>query len=154
MTNKQLNNLYMPFFQNTIGLEKLFDEFISKDEKGFYKENTFPPYNIEKLEDGEKYIITMAVAGFSESEIEITTSNRILKITGNKDKDINDNVLYLHKGIAFRDFMRTFTLGEHVEVTNAELRDGMLYVYLQNIIPEKERPKIIEIKTNKKLLKS
>ena len=108
----------------------------------------YPPYNIKKVGDN-KYVIEMAVAGFAKTDIEMTLENGKLVISG-KTKEANDvdnaNVYYFYKGIAERAFTRHFTLSDTVEVKNAELVNGILKVWLENLIPEHQKPKKIEIK--------
>ena len=108
----------------------------------------YPPYNIKKVGDN-KYVIEMAVAGFAKTDIEMTLENGKLVISG-KTKEANDvdnaSVYYFYKGIAERAFTRHFTLSDTVEVKNAELVNGILKVWLENLIPEHQKPKKIEIK--------
>ena len=108
----------------------------------------YPPYNIKKVGD-DKYVIEMAVAGFSKTDIEITLDGGKLIINGKtKDADDSDNAgaYYFYKGIAERAFSRTFTLADSVEIKNAEMVNGILKVWLENFIPEHKKPKKIEIK--------
>jgi molecular chaperone IbpA len=103
----------------------------------------YPPYNIKKV-DENKYVVEMAVAGFGKSDIEIEMVDDKLVIRGNvrnDDRDYN----YLFKGIAERAFTRMFALGDHVEVKNAALINGMLQIALEKIIPEHKKPKKIEV---------
>ncbi len=98
----------------------------------------YPPYNIEKIraEDGSEHLrITLAVAGFSESELDISVEENQLTIRG-KQSDDADNGHYLHRGIAARQFQRTFVLADGVEVTGADLENGLLSVGLFRKVPE------------------
>ena len=111
------------------------------------KQPSFPPYNIEAL-DEDKYRITMAVAGFSESELSIESENNTLKVAGVKEgKDEEDNRKFIHQGIAERSFERKFQLGDHVKVLNADLANGLLRIDLQREIPEALKPRKIDIGT-------
>jgi molecular chaperone IbpA len=105
--------------------------------------------HLAKKTGDNKYVIEMAVAGFAKTDIELTMDNGKLVVTG-KTKDANDmdnaNVYYFYKGIAERAFTRSFTLADSVEVKNAELVNGILKVWLENLIPEHQKPKKIEIK--------
>jgi molecular chaperone IbpA len=109
----------------------------------------FPPYNIEESnpdESNTRYRITLAVAGFNQDDITIEHERDILKISGNKLQEQRSNLgTFLHQGIAFRDFSREFRLGEYVEVTSAELNDGILTINLEQKIPEALAPKKIAI---------
>jgi molecular chaperone IbpA len=113
----------------------------------------YPPYNIAKVDDN-KYVIEMAVAGFGKNNLEIEVANSTLTVKGGMSIDdmaeatVNP-VQYLYKGIADRAFTRKFTLADSVEVKNAELFNGMLKLWLENIIPDNKKPKKIDI-TDKK----
>jgi molecular chaperone IbpA len=113
----------------------------------------YPPYNIRKVEDN-KYLIELAVAGFSRNDIEILLEDNVLKISG-KSKPDDSGDSFLHKGIAERAFNRTFSLADTIEVKNADLINGMLKIWLENIIPDNKKSKKIDIndapsKTSKK----
>ena len=102
----------------------------------------YPPYNIKKVDD-TKYVIEIAVAGFSKSEIEITLDEDTLTVKGVSKED--DNYSYLFKGIGMRDFARTFALNDKVEIKNAGLVNGMLKIALERILPEVKKSKKIDI---------
>ena len=104
----------------------------------------YPPYNIKKVEDN-KYVIEIAVAGFSKSEIEIEFVDDKLIVTGNANED-NNTFDWLYKGIATRNFTRTFALDDKIEIKDASLVNGMLKIALEKIIPEHKKPKKIEVK--------
>ena len=108
--------------------------------------DSYPPYNIEKLDDN-KYGITMAVSGFDESDLNIDVKENILSVTGDVSKD--DNKEYLHKGIATRNFERSFRLADYVEVESANLLNGLLNIILVRELPEAMKPRKIEISTSK-----
>lgn len=101
----------------------------------------YPPYNIAKVDDN-KYVIEMAVAGFGKQNLNIELANNTLVISGESNSDDTD---YLYKGIADRSFTRSFNIADTVEIKNAELINGMLKVWLENIIPESKKPKKIDI---------
>jgi molecular chaperone IbpA len=103
----------------------------------------YPPYNIKKTGENT-YVIEMAVAGFAKSEIEIEMDGDKLFIRGNTDES-NADEQYLYRGLAARPFTRTFMLNDNVEVKTAAFVNGMLKVFLEHIIPEKNKPKRIEI---------
>ena len=102
----------------------------------------FPPYDLLKLND-DNYVLTLAVAGFSKESLDITVDQGTLIIKGNQIEIVDAEVL--HKWIATRKFTRSFALGEYMEVTNAELADGMLSIKITRLIPEEKKPKAITI---------
>lgn len=108
----------------------------------------YPPYNIKKTGDNT-YVIEVAVAGFGESEIELTLEDGKLIVKGNA-ASTDDESNFLFKGIANRAFTRTFAMDDQIEVQNAEMLNGMLRVFLERIIPEEKKPKKIEVKPAKK----
>jgi molecular chaperone IbpA len=108
---------------------------------------TYPPYDLLKL-DEDTYRISLAVAGFSREDINISVDNGTLIIKGELVEVVDAEVV--HKGIAGRKFVRSFALGEYMEVTGAEMKDGMLHINVDRIIPEDKKPKTIEIKLAKK----
>ena len=103
----------------------------------------FPPYDLLKL-DEDNYILTLAVAGFSKDNLDISVDNGTLIIKGEQTTVTDAEVL--HKGIAARKFTRSFALGEYMEITTAELTDGMLNIKVTRNIPEEKKPKSIKIK--------
>ena len=133
-----------PFF---VGFDRLFDRLASFDANETLRPTNFPPYNIVKKDD-YKYEIELAVAGISAKDISIehNPETGVLTVEGSKN-GTEEN--YLHKGIAERNFVRTWTLAENVEVTGADLNDGLLKVELERIVPEAKRPKTIKIGTNR-----
>ena len=104
---------------------------------------TYPPYDLLKL-DEDTYRISLAVAGFSRENIDISVDNGTLIIKGEIVEVIDAEVV--HKGIAGRKFTRSFALGEYMEVTGADMKDGMLHINVDRIIPEDKKPKTIKIK--------
>ena len=106
----------------------------------------FPPYNIQKVEDF-KYEIEIALAGFSKDDLEIEKADGVLSIRSTKESsDKHDDEFTLHRGISYRKFNRKFTLAEDVEVIGASLKDGLLTVTLEQVVPEEKKPKLIPIK--------
>ena len=104
---------------------------------------SYPPYDLLKL-DEDTYRISVAVAGFGKDNIDVSVDNGTLIIKG-EITDVTDAEI-VHKGIAGRKFTRTFALGEYMEVTGAELKDGMLHINVDRIVPEDKKPKVIKIK--------
>ena len=136
----------------TIDLSPLYRSFIGSDRLAslidnasrFESQSTFPPYNIELL-DENKYRVSMAVAGFTIDNISIEVQENTLKVTGSKPEDKENERKFLHKGISERNFERKFQLGDHVNVTGADLAHGLLHIELERIVPEAKKPKRIEI---------
>lgn len=121
-----------------VGFERMFDE-LSRTATAATNSN-YPPHNIVKL-DEDNYLIEIAVAGFKKDNIDIQLKDSILTVKGKKE----DDRTYSHKGISSREFTRTFTLGEYVQVNGADLEDGILAIKLERVVPEEERPRVIEI---------
>jgi molecular chaperone IbpA len=103
----------------------------------------YPPYDILKL-DEDTYRLSLAVAGFSKTDINVSVDNGTLIIKG-EIAEVKD-VEVVHKGIAARKFTRTFALGEYMEVSSAELKDGMLTINIVRVVPEDKKPKVIKVK--------
>jgi molecular chaperone IbpA len=141
---------FSPLFRTSVGYDRLASLLNSAHrlEQG----NSFPPYNIQKAGD-DHYRITMAVAGFSESDINITSEHNKLLVSGAKpeEKEGEDNG-FLYRGIATRSFERRFNLADHVRVTGARLDNGLLHIELEREIPEAMKPRSIEIQTSGTLL--
>ena len=132
-----------PLYRTSIGFDRLAQMIDTIDPK---IPTGYPPYNIEKL-DENKYGITMAVSGFDESDLTIDVKENILSVTGDVSKD--DNKEYLHKGVANRNFERSFRLADYVEVESANLLNGLLNIILVRELPEAMKPRKIEISTSK-----
>lgn len=126
-----------------VGYDRVFDQLAQVHDQLSKNVPNYPPYNIRKT-DENTYVIEMAVAGFGESNIEITLEDDKLTVSGSVDRT-NDGSDVLHQGLALRDFTRTFTLNDQIEVDNAEMVNGLLKIWLERIIPESKKPKKIEI---------
>ncbi|WP_425040128.1 Hsp20 family protein [Primorskyibacter sp. S187A] len=131
-----------PLYRATVGFDTLADmmDRVLSTETGH---QTYPPYNIEKTAEDE-YRISIAVAGFSDSDLSVDVKEQALVVTGRKPADDAERA-YLHRGIATRAFERRFHLADHVRVTGASHTDGMLHIDLQREIPEALKPRRIEI---------
>ena len=132
---------FTPYRRSTVGFDRLFD-FL--EHAGGEQTDNYPPFDIEKVSD-DSYRITLAVAGFRQSEIDITARQNMLIVTGRKEEGRNKDGNYLHMGIATRAFERRFELADFVRVEDAELRDGLLSIGLVREIPEAMKPKKINI---------
>lgn len=131
-----------PFYRNAIGVDRLFDRIVNQIDHA--ASTNYPPYNI--VETGENtYEVQVAVAGFSQGDIEITVKDGELVITGEKSDALPEGHVVRHHGISARKFIRTFSLGDYVEVKTAVARDGILTVKLERIVPESAKPKTIAI---------
>jgi molecular chaperone IbpA len=131
-----------PYRRSTIGFDRLFDMIEAANARGV-SEN-YPPFNLERVAD-DRYRITLAVAGFTRDEIEITAQQNLLLVAGKKDEKTGAN--FLHVGIANRSFERRFELADFVFVEDARLNDGLLVIDLVREVPEAMKPKSIAIKT-------
>jgi molecular chaperone IbpA len=126
-----------------IGFDNMFDELTRMTNQ---QTLNYPPYNIVKTSE-DAFYIEVAVAGFGEGEVEINIDNQVLVIKGKKEAEVTAE--YLHQGISNRDFVREFTLAEHVEVKSAINENGVLTIELERIVPEEHKPKKIAINYNK-----
>ena len=134
-----------PFYRNSIGVDKLFDRMMHQIDTAAASTTNYPPYNIVKTGD-TTYSIEVAVAGFTEGEVTVNVNEGQLIITGEKfSTELPEGHVYEHQGISARRFIRTFTLADYVEVTNAVSRDGILTVSLERQVPEALLPKTIAI---------
>ena len=134
--NMFLNNSPIPY---TIGFERVFnqlDEFIHHSKKL----PSYPPYNIKR--DGNDFTIEMALAGFSKDDIEVIVTEDILTIASNKESSKKEE---LYRGISDRKFTRNFSMADDIIVKSAELKDGLLTIKLERVIPEDKKPRKIKI---------
>ncbi len=132
-----------PLTTSTLGFERLLDDVEKMLTADVKQVSNFPPHNIIKLDDN-RYLVELAVAGFSKDEIEITIADGKLTITGAK-ADKNEDIQYVYKGIGTRSFTKTLKVADTIEVQGAEFKDGILRIGLENIIPEHKKPRKIEI---------
>ena len=134
-----------PFYRNSIGIDRVFDRIMNQIDTSASSTTNYPPYNIVKTGDNT-YEIQVAVAGFTQGEVTVNVNEGQLIITGEKlATDLPEGHTYEHHGISARRFIRTFTLADYVEVTNAVSKDGILTVSLERQVPEALLPKTIAI---------
>lgn len=133
-----------PLLRNTVGFDRFGDLFESLRESE-EEWNGYPPYNIQKLGD-DHYGITMAVAGFTDNDLSITAESDRVTVSGRMQEKSDEGVEYLYRGIAARPFERTFRLADHMKVTGAEIKDGLLRIDLVREIPEEQKPRTIQIR--------
>jgi len=143
---KLKHNIWNELRPFSVGFDNIFDHF------NLHLDNSrsvnYPPYNIVEV-DNFNWKIEMALAGFSKKDINIEYANNLLTVESVKDKDtkeVEDNDGILHKGISKRQFKKSFTVADDVVINGAELKDGMLVIDLEKIVPEEKKPRTIKIK--------
>jgi molecular chaperone IbpA len=148
MTSKDLSifNSLRPF---SVGFDDMFDQFESMlENEGLTRQSNYPPYNIRKTSK-DNYSIEVALAGFNKKDVEVEFEDNLLTVrTKQVDKSVNKNAdgEIIHKGISQRQFARSFTIADDVKVNRAELKDGLLTIACERIMPEHKKKKLIEIK--------
>lgn len=134
---------FSPFYRSTVGFDRVFnrlDALVGQEQK------TYPPYNIEKVGE-DAYRISIAVAGFAESDLAIESKENGLVVKGGKPAPTEEKAReFLHRGIAERAFELRFQLAEYVEVSGASLENGLLHIELKRQLPESKKARTIEIK--------
>jgi len=146
MTSKDLSvfNSLRPF---SIGFDDMFDQFESMLGDGGLVKNNYPPYNIRRKAGKDKYAIELAIAGFNKNDVEVEFEDNLLTVKTKKiDKTVEkDGDEIIHKGISQRSFSRSFTIADDVKVNGAELKDGLLTIDCEKIVPEQKKKKLIPI---------
>jgi molecular chaperone IbpA len=150
MTNhKAIQSIFTGLRPFTVGFDDMFDHLdMVHNHIPHLTANNYPPYNIVKT-GSLTYDIEVALAGYGKKDISINFEDNVLKIESVKSKDekeVEENEGMLHKGIAKRMFSKSFTIAEDVEIKGAELKDGLLKVSLERIVPENKKPRIITVK--------
>ena len=125
----------------SVGFDSVFDRFFDMD---LTRDSGYPPYNIRKINEAQ-YVIEIALAGFSKEDIEVEVTEGNLTIRSKEEKETDEDESFVHKGIAKRSFMRTFSLSDDIIVKGADLKDGMLIVELEKVIPDEKKPRLIQI---------
>ena len=128
-----------PFF---IGFDRALDTW--SHAQTVSSATNYPPYNVIKV-DEDNFIVELAVAGFSKTDIDVSTADGKLTVKGELTTEDKDSK-FIHRGIAARKFTREWALGEYMEVKAAELKDGMLKIDIVRILPEEKKPKTIKVK--------
>lgn len=143
-----MNNLvsFTPLMRQTVGFDRFNDLFETLlNDSAEERFEAYPPYNIEKTGE-DNYRIAIAVAGFTENDLDITVENDRLTVSGRHNDDSKDeDAHYLHRGIATRAFQRVFRLADHIQIEDAQLKDGLLTIALKREIPEEKKPRMIPI---------
>ena len=131
----------------SVGFDSMFDRFfgdLGTIHHSINNSGGFPPYNLKR--DGHKYLIEMAIAGFSKDDITVHVENGVLTVSSNDKKEINEESHeFVHQGIARRSFKRSWTIADDVEVQSADLVDGLLTIELEQILPDYKKPREIPI---------
>tara|TARA_B100000446_G_scaffold116580_1_gene108680 strand:- start:701 stop:1147 length:447 start_codon:yes stop_codon:yes gene_type:complete len=148
MTGKDLSifNSLRPF---SIGFDNMFDQFESLlSDGGLSTQSNYPPYNIRKA-GKDKYAIELAVAGFNKDDVEVEYEDNLLTVKTKKvdkavEKDMDGEII--HRGISQRSFSRSFTIADDIKVEGAEIKDGLLTINCEKIVPEQKKRKLIPIK--------
>ena len=138
-------SVFTPLMRQTVGFDRFNDLFETMLDNADERFDSYPPYNIEQF-GNDGYRITMAVAGFGEADLDITARENTLVVSGKLSE--NEEITYIHRGIAGRAFERRFELADHVKVTDANLVNGLLKIELMREVPEEKKPRKISINTN------
>ena len=125
----------------SVGFDTIFDRFFDMDTT---RDSGYPPYNIRKINEAQ-YVIEIALAGFSKEDIEVEVTEGNLAIRSKEEKETDEDDSFVHKGIAKRSFLRSFTLSDDIIVKGADLKDGMLIINLEKVIPDEKKPRLIQI---------
>ena len=152
MTNRAIS-IFNQLRPLSVGFDDVFDHFESMFDGPTFIGSNYPPYNIVKTGDN-KFDIEVALAGFNKKDINVTSENGMLTIESKVKSVVNDSVgadakedeEMIHKGISKRYFKKSFTIADDVEIKGAELKDGMLRVSMEKIVPEAKKLKTIDIK--------
>lgn len=143
---------FTPLLRQSVGFDRFNDLFESLVDGRSEQFDAYPPFNIEKIGE-DAYRITLAVAGFSESDLNIVVEGDRLTVSAVKaEEEQESDRQYLHRGIAARAFERTFRLADHIKVEDANLDHGLLVVSLVREIPEEKKPRMIPICSDKNLI--
>jgi len=147
--HKAIHSIFTGLKPFTVGFDDMFDHLdMVHNHIPHLTANNYPPYNIVKT-GSLTYDIEVALAGYNKKDVQVTYENNMIKINSVKSKDekeVEDNDGILHKGIAKRNFYKSFTIAEDIEVKGAELKDGLLRVSLEKIVPDHKKARTINIK--------
>jgi len=129
------------FMGLTVGFDTMFDRLMNFSPT--QQESGYPPYNIRKVDD-YNYVIEIALAGFSERDIEVEVADGVVSVRSKEDKDTAE-AEYVHRGIARRSFARKWTLSDDMVVNGAEFQNGLLNINLEKVVPDEKKPRIVPI---------
>ena len=142
MTSKNILDLNNRLYQTSyVGFDRLFDEFFRLQSSTKNVPN-YPPYNLVK--DGDSYTIEMAMAGLTDKDVDVVLEDRTLSITYEKS-EVEDDKGVIHKGLAQRSFKRSFNLADDIEVQKAKLKNGLLSIRMERIVPDEKKPQKIKL---------
>ena len=140
MTSKNILNLNGLFTPTYVGFDRLFEEMLKLQSRG-KSVPQYPPYNL--IKDGETYTIEMAMAGLTDKDIDIVLEERVLTISYDKSEETRENLV--HQGLAQRSFKKSFNLADDIEIKKATLKNGLLSVVMERVIPDEKKPVKIKI---------
>ncbi|MDP7367543.1 MAG: Hsp20 family protein [Candidatus Pacebacteria bacterium] len=129
------------FMGLSVGFDRMFNRLM--DSPNSTQDSGFPPYNIRK-ENDYSYVIEVALAGFSETDIEVEVKDGIITVRSKEDKG-TDTTQYVHRGIARRSFSKSWTLSDDIVIKGAEFNNGLLNISLEKVVPEEKKPRLIPI---------
>ncbi len=142
MTSKNILDLNNRLYQTSyVGFDRLFDEFFRLQSSTKNVPN-YPPYNL--IKDGDSYTIEMAMAGLTDKDVDVVLEDRTLSITYEKS-EVEDDKGVIHKGLAQRSFKRSFNLADDIEVQKAQLKNGLLSIRMERIVPDEKKPQKIKL---------
>ena len=142
MTSKNILDLNNRLYQTSyVGFDRLFDEFFRLQSSTKNVPN-YPPYNL--IKDGDSYTIEMAMAGLTDKDVDVVLEDRTLSITYEKS-EVEDDKGVIHKGLAQRSFKRSFNLADDIEVQKAQLKNGLLSIRMERIVPDEKKPHKIKL---------
>ncbi|MGA0191605.1 MAG: Hsp20 family protein [bacterium] len=146
MTGLNINHL-TPF---AVGFDRMFDRLVEFPQ--VHQSQGFPPYNIKRNKDGDKFSIELALAGLDINDVDIEVKEDVLTVKSVDTDKADDEAVVLHKGISQKKFTRSFTLADDLKVVGANFKNGLLVIGLERIIPEEKRPQKIKIDNKKEFL--
>ena len=132
------------FMGLSVGFDRMFNRMMNSPTT--QQDSGYPPYNIRKVDD-YNYVIEIALAGFSESDIEVEVADGVISVRSKEDKDTDNTNQYVHRGIARRSFSKSWTLSDDMIVNGAEFQNGLLNINLEKVVPEEKKPRIVPITT-------
>lgn len=134
------NEFFDPWMHQSFGLDNIFNALQQFDRNPPAK---YPPHNI--IRNGDTYVLEFALAGWTEKEITVELEKNILRVTGQKSDSDDSEEQFVHRGIANRSFQSQFTIGDNIEIVGGDLKDGVLTINMNIVIPEEDKPRTIKI---------
>ena len=144
MTQFSIHTIDLPSLaRHAIGFDRMFEE-LNRTFANSRGGDNYPPHNVVQLDDTH-FVVEVAVAGFAEEDLDVELKDNVLTVKGERPKAEGEALKYLHKGISARNFTRNFPLAENIEVRGATVKNGVLSVALELVVPEEQKPKSIAI---------